>query len=115
MSFGTVRLIAAAWMSCGDFEPPYGLGLLFFDWPLIAIGSWIAFSAGVLLLRDAPNPSRVIVGVVLASVVCCYSVTGEVPMNEPDYYAGGSPAGATECEPDGVPTWWPWWLPSGRW
>lgn len=96
LAYGSIRLIAAAWSECGDYEPPYGFRL---------VGRW-------------SRPAGVIAGLSVAAPIAVGHVAQLVPMGPAADYATGPQSRApytratAACGPQGIPTWWPWWLPS---
>ena len=48
-SYLTIGLIASAWSACDDLEAGGRFELLFFFFPGVAVGSWVAFGLGSIL------------------------------------------------------------------
>lgn len=118
LAYGSTRLIAAAWTECGDYEPPYGFGLLFFDLPLLTVLAGSGFAVGALTVGRWSRPAEVIAGLSVAALIAVAYVAQLVPMGPATDYAIGPQSRApytratAACGPQGIPTWWPWWLPS---
>jgi hypothetical protein len=98
-----VHLYVDRMMACTDFDAGNRFAALF-EIPLVAAALWLAFTVPAVI-GVALRLARVgfIVGL-LAIVILGYGYLLQVPQNAdgPDEYV--------TC-PDGVPTWWPWFLP----
>jgi hypothetical protein len=114
LAYAALRLMVSAWSACGDAEPPYLFGLLLFDLPLLSLMGLGIFVLIAWLIRRSPMLMRVLLGTVAVGALCIVAITGRVPMNEPSSYANWDAemrASFPACGRDGVPTWWPIWLP----
>ncbi len=118
LAYGSAQLIGRAWDACGDAEPPYLLGLLVLYLPGIAIGQWIVWTIVVFFTRKRAWWVGLLIGLAIAVLIGWAAVAVSVPMRSADEYASDAqPDQAGEvflldtCRPDGLPTWWPTWLP----
>jgi hypothetical protein len=109
---GAVRLIAHAWGACSDVSTgsSFGLGAIYL--PAIAVGMWFAFVLGAFVARSKRVFVRLLAGAVLAFVISLLVVIVMMPNAPHGSYPSVDRSEYPECGPDGIPTWWPSWLPS---
>ena len=113
LAFGTVWLIGSAWAVCDEAEAGARFGLNTVILVFLMLAGWAAFSVALITLRKAHLLIRLACGAVLALAACLTVVTLEVPAYGEDFYGLERPRrDAPECGPEGIPTWWPDWLPS---
>jgi len=117
LAYGTTRLIGEAWSACGDNEPPYMFGLVFGVLPAMAVVMFVVWTLWTALTRGRPWPIFAVPVATALLLVGWFFFAATVPMNEPDYYNApaslGDPSPFTSaCGRDGIPTWWPSWLPT---
>jgi len=110
------RQVALAWDACDDMSPGGASALTFVFLPGVILVSWLAFAVGTLVSFRLHAAIRVAIGLTLVIVICAAAVAMWVPAYPAgDYQGGGWHAynpGYPECGPNGIPTWWPSWLPS---
>jgi hypothetical protein len=111
-----ISLIGAAWNECADLSAGARFALVALQMPaaLIAIGS--AFAATAFVMRRQPVIVTTLVASVAMIAAAMLVVALSVPVGGDHNWVGltsedlaGIPG---SCRPDGVPTWWPNWLPS---
>lgn len=109
-AWGSIELVAAAWAACDDAEPPYLFGLLWVIFPATTVGAWIAFAFGVVITSRRHPIVRCATGAIFVTAVCVFAAVVQVPAHD-DYGAPSNDPSMVECGPNGIPTWWPTWLP----
>ena len=110
----TFGLVAPAWGICGeDMGLTPGLTLLFSVLPRLLAATFAAYVVGVLVTSRLRPAIRLTAGIFLGLWVLLLGVTFVVPyLGEADPYYASVPHGTvTECGSNGIPTWWPTWLP----
>lgn len=113
IAYGSIRLIAAAWSECGDGSPGGGGYLLFVYLPLVTVLAASGFAACAVLVGRWSKLAAFLAGLAVATLIAVPFVAQEVPAYPAaDYANGHDPRATAACGPQGVPTWWPWWLPS---
>jgi hypothetical protein len=93
------------------------VGLLFFDFPIIAVAQWTAWAVVVFVTRKRAWRVGLPLAFGLAILIGWGAVAVRVPIGDPESYAeagqldqDGFPY-LPDCRPSGLPTWWPSWLP----
>jgi hypothetical protein len=112
IAYEVLFLVGAAWSACGDVG---GVAIGFSLWGLfaIAIGAGsIAFYVGSVIPRRRSILVRYVAGAVLAIAAVFALATISIPLSNPADYREVSRVDYPECGPNGIPTWWPSWLPS---
>lgn len=110
----SMELILPAWGVCGeDLGLVPGLELVFRVLPAIALSSYGGYAIVVVGLFRRPKLVRVLAGLALAAVASLVATTFFVPaLGEGDpYYQQPGPRATATCGLQGMPTWWPGWLP----
>jgi hypothetical protein len=103
-----VLIIGRAWAACVEVSMGDGFGLMVVT-GLLAIGLSVIFGASLLLTVERQGPLRFCLGMAAVLIATLIFVTIMVPR------PGHSPLAAAAhpaCRADGIPTWWPSWLPS---
>jgi hypothetical protein len=103
-------LVSAAWRACADSTPGGGGYLLLIFLPGVFVASWLGFALAGVLTFWAPPPIRLFAAVALAFAIGVVAVAREVPV-QPASDAAVASEVTTACGADGIPTWWPFWLP----
>lgn len=112
LAWYSIGLIGSAWAACDEAEPPYLFGLVFVIFPAMALVAWVAFTIGAVVTERSHDIVRYAAGTLLAVAICLLVVTFHVPIRD-DYDASPSTDPLMiECGANGIPTWWPSWLPS---
>jgi hypothetical protein len=108
LAFRALPFIGRAWAACTEVGLGEGVLLLFIALPL-TIGLWMTFGASLLPTIGRPRPARFVVGglVVLGATLIFMTVMVPRPGDPPQ-----AADARTDCRADGIPTWWPSWLPS---
>jgi hypothetical protein len=110
------RQVVLAWEACDDMSAGGSFGLTYVFLPGVILVSWVAFAVGTLVASQIHIAIRVVIGLALVVVICVAAVEMWVPAYPAsDYQPGGWHAnypGYPECGSDGIPSWWPSWLPS---
>lgn len=110
------RQVVLAWDACDDMSAGGSFFLTFVFLPGVVLVSWVAFAVGTLVSFKLHAALRLVIGLAPVVVVCAAAVAMWVPAYPAaDYQPGGWHAntpGHPECGPNGIPTWWPAWLPS---
>ena len=118
IAYAAIRLIGAGWDACDDDEPPYLFALLFGELPLLATAQWLTWLGVTFVTRHGRWWIGGPVALILAVFIGWAQVAASVPMDGPGAYVGSREPNAdgfaslpATCGPDGIPTWWPAWLP----
>ena len=107
-----MHLVADAWSACDDTG---GVGTGLSLWALFAtmiVWGWAAFYVGSLVAPRRSMLGRYTAGTVLCITAVFVLVILNVPRGDPADYLSTDRVEYSKCGPDGVPTWWPTWLPS---
>jgi len=110
----TLLLIAPAWGVCGeDVGVTPGLVLLFDVLPRLFVFGVLAFLVGFGLARRVLRHGSLAVGLVLAAVALVLGMTFFVPIlgEGSDFYQTRHEGATPSCGVQGIPTWWPSFLP----
>jgi hypothetical protein len=118
LAYATVGFIARAWDACDDAEPPYLFGLTLFVMPMIGFAQWIGWVVVAAILRSRPWRLFIPAALVGVLLVGWAAAAMEVPAHETSFYAADAADPADDshlspmhCRADGIPAWWPEWLP----
>ena len=112
VAFGGHYLVAIAWNAC---EWDLGTATSFNLWGLFGlmiVAGWLVFYFGCVLAQPRSTLVRFAAGTVLVAAAVLAIVTANVPRSDPADYRTLDHEEHPECRADGVPTWWPSWLPS---
>lgn len=113
VAFGGHYLVAIAWNAC---EWDRGVSTSFSLWGLFGlmiVAGWLVSYVGCVLAQPRSTLVRFAAGTVLVVGTVLALVTMNVPRSDPAEYGGAlDHEEHPECRADGVPTWWPSWLPS---
>jgi hypothetical protein len=105
-------VVGDAWYACDDMGGvATGLSLWALLAEMIAWG-WAAFYAGSLVAQRGSMLVRYAAGTMLCIAAVFALMTWNVPRSGPADYRSVDRAEYPECGPNGIPTWWPTWLPS---
>jgi hypothetical protein len=112
----SIGLVASARVACDEFWAGEGFGLLFIVLPITFVMTAIGYGVAIRCSASWPRAPRLLAACVAAGVVALGTAVVQVPLGERIDYAGlqSTDPALAECGPDGVPTWWPTWLPHGR-
>ena len=105
-------LVTLAWNAC---ESEFGLTRsadLFLRLGLMVVSGWLAFFVGCILIRPRSALAHWAAGTLFAVATVLVIVTANVPRSDPANYRSIDTEEHPECRLNGVPTWWPVWLPS---
>ncbi|HXX61674.1 MAG TPA: hypothetical protein VEI48_10340 [Candidatus Sulfotelmatobacter sp.] len=113
LGYGSGQLIAAAQSACGDFSPGGAFGLLYFTLPGVVALTVLSFAGGALVGGGWGLRIGHLAGLAVPLAVTIWIVAQAVPAYPGSVYVPDPLSRVTlACGPTGVPTWWPWWLPS---
>jgi hypothetical protein len=116
LSAAITSLIGAAWQACADLSVGGRFALVALQMPaaLVAIGS--AFAVTAFVMR---NQHLIVaaLGALIAMIAAAMLVVAlSVPVGGEDNWVGLTNEDLASipgpCRADGIPTWWPNWLPS---
>lgn len=108
-----LQLVASAWSACEDFGLGTRIGLRFFALPLLITGLWVAYVVGVVIGRSRSWPVRFATGLGLSLATAALFIAVTVPTSPGSTaYVRVDRDDYPECGSDGIPTWWPSWLPN---
>ena len=103
-------LISAAWVACFEPEAGSNFGLNVFFFPIASVLAGCAMTVALFVPGRAPFLLRLVMGFGVAVVLGLAVFAMAVPSGRPE---GRTPSNLwPECGPQGIPTWWPIWLPS---
>jgi hypothetical protein len=105
LALETLRLWSGAASDCRVFDAGARYGVTFFAWPVLSLGLWTAFGLALFVLRKHVVGLGFLVGLIVALAICYWFAAGTADMIR----ASGEID--REVCPNGVPPWWPPWLP----
>jgi hypothetical protein len=111
MSWVTIQAIGNAWSACDDLGLGGG-GLVIVFFPILTLVALAGFAVGLVLTRHEPSAIRLACGLVVALAICVTAAALWVPAYGEASYESTRNPDLPECGPNGIPTWWPSWLPS---
>ena len=113
LSWNVVNLIASAWEVCADLDAPDRAGLTILYFPGIIVAMGLAAAVAARLTKRHHPVLRIGLVMLAVGLVAVLVIALSVPYGgESSWPSGDSGEAFTECRVDGIPNWWPAWLPT---
>jgi hypothetical protein len=112
LAFCVTTVVGDAWYACGEQPPGGGFTLLFGLFPFLTVPIAVAIGLGLLVAHRRRPRERIFVGTALGVVASVVLIIVLVHVRNGVGNYRTLDRNYPTCSEEGVPTWWPSWLPS---